>query len=150
MNKTLPRAPSHGFTLLELTAALAVVGLLAAIGWNSYSQYMLKARRAEGRAALLQVLIQQERQFSYQHRYQAFQPGAGETGFKWYSGETPSTIAYAIAAQACDGEDLSTCVRIIATPGGPAVNTAYRDEQCGILYADSRGRRGAAGGAACW
>jgi type IV pilus assembly protein PilE len=147
-----PLAPrtQRGFTLLELTVALAVVGILASLGWSGYSQHVQKARRAEGRAALLQALLQQERQFSYRHSYQAFAPGARGTEFKWYSGDRPETSAYSIAAQACEGEDLRSCVRLTAVPGGPLVDAAYRDERCGTLHIDSRGGRGADGGASCW
>ncbi|MBB5391485.1 MULTISPECIES: type IV pilin protein [unclassified Herbaspirillum] len=139
----------HGFTLIELTMAIAIVGILATLAWSGYSQHLLKTRRAEGRAAVLQVLLQQERQFSYRHSYRAFVPGAQETEFKWHSGERPETSAYSISAQACDGEDLHSCVRVTATPGGALVDSAYRDERCGALYADSRGRRGADGND-CW
>ncbi len=147
--RPLPSRHHRGFSLLELMAALAIVILLAGLSWSSYQHYVGRARRAEGRAAVLQVLLQQERQFAYRHRYQAFQPGPAETGFKWYSGGTPATSAYALSAQACAGEDLASCVLVIATPGGAHVNAAYRDEQCGLLRADSRGTR-SADGRDCW
>lgn len=139
----------HGFTLIELTVAIAIIGILATLGWSGYSQHILKIKRAEGRAALLQVLLQQERQFSYLNSYQAFIPGPAQTQFKWYSGDRPETSAYSIAAQACPNEDIRSCVRVTATPGDTLVNTGYRDAQCGALYADSRGRRGA-NSDGCW
>lgn len=139
----------HGFTLIELTVAIAVIGILATLGWSGYSQHILKTKRAEGRAALLQVLLQQERQFSYLNSYQAFTSEPAQTQFKWYSGDRPETSAYSIAAQACPNENIRSCVRVTATPGGVLVNTGYRDAQCGALYADSRGRRGADGDG-CW
>ncbi|OWY28996.1 pilus assembly protein [Herbaspirillum robiniae] len=142
--------PARGFTLIELGVTLAVIGVLAALGWGGYSHHILKAKRAEGRAALLHVLLQQERQYAYQHSYLAFRPGVNAAEFKWYSGERPHTSAYSIAAEPCGDEDLRGCVRVTATPGGPMVNSAWRDGQCGQLYADSRGRRGADGGLACW
>lgn len=145
----LKRRRPCGFTLLELMAALAIVILLGTLSWSSYQHHISKARRAEGRAAVLQVLLQQERHFAYQHRYAAFQPGAAETRFKWYSGGTPQGSAYALSAQACPGEDLGGCVQIIATPGAVGVNRSYRDEQCGVLRADSRGKR-SADGPDCW
>ncbi len=142
----------RGFTLPELMAALLVVLVLAGLSWSSYQHAILKARRAEGRAAVLQVLLQQERQFAYQQRYQAFQPGQGDQGasdFKWYSGGTPQTSAYALSARACDGAALDSCVLVSATPGGPGVNAGFSDSACGRLHADSRGGRNA-DGPDCW
>jgi type IV pilus assembly protein PilE len=149
MNSLSLRSPSSGFTLLEILVSLAIVILLAGLGWNGYRHVVQKARRAEGRAAVLQVLLQQERQHAYQHRYKAFQPGSTGHGFKWYSGATPQASAYALSARACEDEDLSSCVLVMATPGGSGVNTAYEDERCGVLQADSRGNR-RAGGPDCW
>ncbi|BEV16960.1 prepilin-type N-terminal cleavage/methylation domain-containing protein [Herbaspirillum sp. DW155] len=142
-------APARGFTLLEILVSLAIVILLAGLGWNGYRHIVQKAARAEGRAALLHVLMQQERHHAYQHRYKAFQPGSAAHGFKWYSGATPQASAYALAARACDDEDLSSCVLVTATPGGSGVNTAYEDARCGVLQADSRGNR-RADGKDCW
>lgn len=149
MSLVLSRAPARGFTLLEILVSLAIVILLAGLGWNGYRHVAQKASRAEGRAAILQVLLQQERHYAYQHRYKAFQPGGEAHGFKWYSGATPQSSAYALSARACEGEDLSSCVLVSATPGGSGVNAGYQDETCGVLYADSRGAR-RADGKDCW
>ncbi|EIJ45977.1 type-4 fimbrial pilin-related transmembrane protein [Herbaspirillum sp. GW103] len=144
-----PPLPPRGFTLLEILVSLAIVILLAALGWNGYRHIVQKAGRAEGRAAILHVLLQQERHHAYQHRYRAFQPGSAAQGFKWYSGATPQTSAYALSARACEEEDLSSCVLVTATPGGSGVNSGYEDRQCGVLQADSRGNR-RADGKECW
>lgn len=149
MNSLSLRSPSSGFTLLEILVSLAIVILLAGLGWDGYRHVVQTARRAEGRAAVLHVLLQQERQHAYQHRYKAFQPGSSGHGFKWYSGATPQASAYALSARACEDEDLSSCVLVMATPGGGGVNTAYEDDRCGVLQADSRGNR-RAGGPDCW
>ncbi|MBP0597607.1 prepilin-type N-terminal cleavage/methylation domain-containing protein [Herbaspirillum sp. LeCh32-8] len=134
----------RGLTLIELVTVMAITAILTTTAWGGYQQHMLTSRRAEGRAALLRVLVQEERQFSYRHAYRAFQPGNGEAEFKWFSGERPERSAYHIAAQACEGEDLRSCVRVTATPAG-----IHHDQQCGALYVDTRGRRGAAGDS-CW
>ncbi|WDZ95148.1 type IV pilin protein [Herbaspirillum sp. WKF16] len=139
----LPRRP-RGFTLLELTVTLAVAGVLATLAWGGYGHCLLKARRAEGRAALLQALLQEERQFSADHIYRAFLPDKRELQFTWFSGDSPQHSAYQLGAQACPGEGLDSCVRVTATPAG-----IHRDEHCGALFADTMGRRGPSADG-CW
>lgn len=44
-----------GFTLLELMIAVAVIGILAAIAFPSYQQYVLKSRRTDAMAGLVNL-----------------------------------------------------------------------------------------------
>lgn len=43
----------HGFTLVEMMIVVLVMGVLAAIAWPQYTQYIKKARRADARATLM-------------------------------------------------------------------------------------------------
>lgn len=43
-----------GFTLVELMITVAIVAILAAIAYPSYSQYVLRSHRTDARAALMQ------------------------------------------------------------------------------------------------
>lgn len=52
---------SSGFTLMELMVAMAVIGILAAIAYPSYSEYVKKARRSDAKAGLLNLQINQEK-----------------------------------------------------------------------------------------
>jgi len=146
MQRSLRSRPRHGFTLIELLVVLAILGLLASLSWNGYRQHVTRSRRAEGRAAVLQVLLQQERHHARQHRYRVFAPSAGETEFRWFSGASERTSAYRIEATACpDTTDLSMCVQVTATPRAET----FIDTRCGALSADTMGRRTPAGNG-CW
>ena len=52
---------NKGFTLIELMIVVAVVGVLAAIGYPSYTDYVLRAKRGDAKAALLKVQLAQEK-----------------------------------------------------------------------------------------
>lgn len=56
----MPRR-AGGFTLIELMVVVAVVGLLAVVAVPGYQDYVRKARRADGKAALLRIQLQQEK-----------------------------------------------------------------------------------------
>ena len=47
------RVPQQGFTLIELMIVVAVIGVLAALAYPSYKEYIAKSRRAEAKAVLL-------------------------------------------------------------------------------------------------
>lgn len=50
-----------GFTLVELMIVVAVIGILAAIALPAYQDYVKRAKRADAKAALLEVQLAQEK-----------------------------------------------------------------------------------------
>jgi type IV pilus assembly protein PilE len=55
------RLKLHGFTLIELMITVAIIGILAAIAYPSYRQYVLQSRRADAIAGLLDLQQQAEK-----------------------------------------------------------------------------------------
>jgi type IV pilus assembly protein PilE len=51
----------QGVTLIELVVVVVIVGILASIAIPSYRNYVLRANRTEGRAALLALATAQEK-----------------------------------------------------------------------------------------
>lgn len=64
-------AKMRGVTLMELMIVVAIVGILAAIGYPSYEEYGRRANRAEGRAYLLDSGARLERYYSDNNQYAA-------------------------------------------------------------------------------
>lgn len=106
----------HGFTLIELMVVVAVVAILAAVAFPSYTESVRKGKRAEGRTALLEVLQQQERYMTQNNTYLAFSAGASNVPFKTFSGDNSANASYNIGARACTGQTIANCVQVFGTP----------------------------------
>ena len=61
----------RGFTLIELMIAVAVVGILAAIAYPSYTAHIRKGKRATAQAALMDVAAKQQAYLLDRRRYAA-------------------------------------------------------------------------------
>jgi len=134
-----------GFTLIELMVVVAVIAILVGVAYPSYQDHVRKAKRAEGKTALLKAAQVLERYYSDNNTYVVdiaplFGLGAGATV---YSGENSADAksAYTITVAAATGSCLLVnCFLVTATPN-PA--SGYADSDCGNLTLTSTGVR-------CW
>ena len=60
---------TRGFTLIELMIVVAILGIIAAIGYPSYLEQVKKSRRSEGMGQLLELADRMERYYSDKGTY---------------------------------------------------------------------------------
>lgn len=146
--------PHDGFSLVELLVVLTIFGILASMVYPSYADYVRRARRLEGKAALIEMMEKEERLYTRSNTYAAFsaaEPGPAQNGFRWWSAATAANSAYELQARPCIQAGLAQCVELVAMPGTSAVDGRFRDSECGTLKLISTGEQLAEGqGKACW
>lgn len=142
----------RGFTLVEAMVVVAVVSILAGVAYPSYLDSVRKGKRTEGRAALMELMQQQERYYSQHNSYIVFNSSStneDEKRFKWFSGNKPANSAYEISGEPCKDDTIQNCVLLMAKPGTDKVDGNFKDEACGKLTFTSIGVK-SADGPNCW
>jgi len=134
-----------GFSLIELMIAVGIVGILAAVALPQYTSYTKRAKRTECRAALMQVMQQQERYFTQQNTYLSYASADAGIPMKQFSGESPASSSCLVSAAVCAGSALNACVAVQGTPTLP-------DPEVGNITLRSDGTRGCSGTdqSKCW
>ncbi|GAB2461157.1 type IV pilin protein [Comamonas humi] len=88
-----------GFTLIELMITVAIVGILAAIAYPSYAEYVRKSRRAEAQSVLMDIGTRQQQRL---------------LDTRTYAGATPPSDA-----------DTQTALTALNTSVPPSVSASY-------------------------
>lgn len=126
---------SKGFTLIELMIVVAVIGILSAIAFPSYQQYVQQTRRADAQAALMELAHHMERYYTANGKYTdatlPFSQSPRDGGAAMYNlSLTETASAYTLSAEPTNG---------------------MSGDSCGTLTLDNLGRKGSGGAVAtCW
>jgi len=127
---------NKGFTLIELMIVVAVVGILAAVAYPSYREYVMRSHRTDAKSALLSAAQRMEKFYTEKMTYNAATLGtaAGDIasttsadGFYTIGFDTTPTAAGACSATATTNSSASD-FRLCATPTG-----AQSGDSCGIF-----------------
>lgn len=124
----------RGFHLLEMLAALVIVGILATISCITYSDYMLRSARTEASIQLEQLSMLLEQHYLEHQAYQAISLNENE-----------HNKHYLVTIEAIDKADY----KLIAKP----ISTAAKKHRCGALLLDAQGHKQITGDARladCW
>lgn len=140
----LQRHRNRGVTLIELMIVVVIVGILTAIAYPSYTQYVLRAKRSEAKALLADVASRMERYYFDNNTYTTDLTQVG-----YNVANPPSAEGHYTAASIAGIDGAGT----IATSYTLRVTTVgYTDAQCGYLEQTSKGDHRSELGtpATCW
>ncbi len=142
-----------GLTLIELLIAVSIVGILAAIAYPSYQNYISQGSRAEAKGVLLETAQFMERNYTTNgcyHRNDNSCASAANLTLPFSQAPKTGTATYNVTATYSTTAPctLGQCYTLSAAPTGRMTG-----DECGTLTLTHTGTKGQAGGATqaqCW
>ena len=141
----------HGYNLVELMIVVAIIGVIAAIAYPSYTEQVRKSRRADCAGAVTSLGSSMERYFTVNNTYLGAADGGDDTGEPAiYATQCPvdgGTATYNLTISAATASTYT----VQAAPTG-----AQAKDKCGTLTLTSTSLKGVTGAAAgltpqdCW
>ena len=136
---------SKGFTLIELMIVVGIVGILAAIAYPNYMEYIQRGNRSEGQALLNDAAASQERFFAQNNTYVTSQANIARLGLRNTNGTTVNS----------DTGKYQLTVSSESNDGGYTLTATqqFGDTACGNLTLNAIGIRGRTGSKeleSCW
>jgi len=144
----------QGFTLIELMITVAIVAILAAIAYPNYTRYITRTNRAEGRNALLQLQVAQEKFFLQNNRYAGGTTAAASVAELNNAPTLPTASTPGLGIPTSTSKGYYTITLVTSTPvayigTATATGSQAADTACATLTIDQTGARTPTTGD-CW
>jgi type IV pilus assembly protein PilE len=122
----MQRTRPHGFTLIELMIAVAIVAILAMVAVPSYSAYIMRGHLADATSGLAAMRAQMERHYQDNRSY------ATVGTFTTPCAADASTRTFGNFVVSCSGTPDATTFTLQAVGSGPVNGFTYTVNQADV------------------
>ena len=146
-----PADKQRGVTLLELMIVVAIIAMISAFAYPSYTQYVVNTKRTAATTTLLQIADRQQQFFMDNKRFTADLTDLGFAASPVFISDDGNSVP----AGDADAVYLLTVANVTPVTytaiAAPLAQQLTRDTKCGTLTLTQSGAQDAlAGGDKCW
>lgn len=138
------RQSNKGFTLIELMVTVAILAILAAIAFPSYTRYVTRTHRSEAQALLSEAAAREERYYAQNNAYTST---VADLNLRSSTGLSDNGF-YQLSISTSDSSQGGYLLS--ATPLG----TQAKDSECAVMKLNALGEKTVSGtasdSATCW
>jgi type IV pilus assembly protein PilE len=140
-----------GFTLVEAMITVVILGILAAMVYPSYRDYVVRTQRDLAKSAMLQVLDRQEQFFIDNKIYANTVTALGFAANPFAIDNTGKTVTSTASNRVYTISLADATATGFTIQAVPQLRQATEDSKCGTLSVTNAGVKSASGtGSRCW
>ena len=140
-----------GVTLLELMVVVVIIGIIAAIAYPSYTQFIVKSKRVASTSVLLQVADRQQQFFMDNKQYATKLSTLGFAADEYMINDDGTMVSASDSRRTYKITLSGATATAFTVEAIPQLVQASRDTDCGTMTLSNAGAKGQSGyGDNCW
>ncbi len=141
----------RGVTLMELLIVVAIISIIASVAYPSYTQFVVRAKRAVATGMLMQIADRQQQFFMDNKRYAGSLTNLGYASDAIMIDEEGAVVTTADGDRVYNVEISASNIVTYELTATPQLKQAEKDTDCGNLTLTNTGEKGYSGsGGNCW